>query len=150
MLIDILIIKNEVNNFLCFNRLHSVLGFVDKIGVYSKDMEKNNQEQSPKVTSIVEQQKAEASKYVANRIDAFQQEQGVSVLDAARKVYEEVKGNSYREEQAVSKLLEFLQMQNEVSLRGSEIINSYTELRRYVSPSTTSVNEDKFLLKKTA
>lgn len=118
--------------------------------MYTLDyMENINQEQTPQMVSIVEQQKAEAAKFIATKINSLQQERGMSVLDATRAVYEEVKGNSYREEQAVSKLLEFLQMQNEVSLRGDEIIHSYSELSRYVSSPTASANDDKFLINKT-
>ncbi len=96
-------------------------------------MENINQEQAPKVLSIIEQQKAAAAEFVANKINSIQNEQGISVLAAARQVYEEVKGQAYREEQAVAKLLEYLHMQNELSLRKNEIettfpkFNSFTE-----------------------
>lgn len=103
-------------------------------------MENINQEQAPKVLSIIEQQKAAAAEFVANKIDSIQNEQGISVLAAARQVYEEVKGQAYREEQAVAKLLEYLHMQNELSLRRSEIETFSPCLSRYTDVPVANTN----------
>ena len=115
---------------------------------------KISQEKEPQL-SIVEQKKMEAGKFVASRIEALMQEdQEMSLLNATRKVYEEVKTHDYRNEQAVAKLLEYLTMQNEVSMRGEELIKSYDALssvvareKSVVSPQQQqSANDDKYLV----
>jgi hypothetical protein len=110
---------------------------------------KQPQEQAPQL-SIVEQQKIEAGKFVADKIDTLMQDNAeLSLLNAARQVYEEVKGRNYREEQASAKLLEYLTMQNEVDLRKGEILETYQALSSVISgknTSTSSANDDKYLV----
>lgn len=93
--------------------------------------------------SVVEKQKEEAAKFVAHKIEAFRHEKNVSLLDATRRIYEEVKGHSYREEQAVIKLLEYLNMQNELDLRKSEIKNTFPGLFTFTNASSAA-NDDKY------
>lgn len=106
-------------------------------------METITQEQRP-LLSIVEKQKEEASKFVAERIVEIKAEKGVNVLVAVREVYEEVRGQKYREEQAVAKLLEFLNLQNEVELRGKEIVDIFPGLAHLVTK--TSSDDEKYLV----
>jgi hypothetical protein len=110
---------------------------------------KQPQEQAPHL-SIVEQKKMEAGKFVADKIDTLMQDNAeLSLLNAARQVYEEVKGQNYREEQASAKLLEYLTMQNEVDLRKGEILETYQALSSVISgknTSTSSANDDKYLV----
>ena len=115
---------------------------------------KISQEKEPQL-SIVEQKKMEAGKFVAERMETLiSNDPSLSTLTAAHKVYEEVKGQLYREEQAVAKLLEYLTMQNEVSMRGEELIKSYDALssvvareKSVVSPQQQqSANDDKYLV----
>lgn len=113
------------------------------VGVYSKDMETITQEQGPSL-SIVEKQKEEASRFVAERIGEIKSEKGVSILHAARQVYEEVKGEKYREEQATAKLLEFLNLQNEIVLRKKEITGTFPGLAHLITEDSS--NDDKYLL----
>jgi hypothetical protein len=117
-------------------------------------MEIIKQEQAPQL-SIVEQKKMEAGKFVASRIEALMKEdQEMSLLNATRQVYEEVKTHDYRSEQAVAKLLEYLTMQNEVSMRGEELIKSYDALSSVVTQKDQagsftekhSANDDKYLV----
>lgn len=106
-------------------------------------METIKQEEAPKL-SIVEQKKAIAAEFVARRIETLKQEKGLSLLASAREVYEEVKGQDYREEQAVAKLLEYLEMQNELSLRKQEIKGGYPEL--FTFTENVAANDEKYLV----
>jgi hypothetical protein len=131
--------------------------FTKKNLVYTRrymDTINQKQEQAPQL-SIVEQKKMEAGKFVAERMETLiSNDPSLSTLTAAHKVYEEVKGQLYREEQAVAKLLEYLTMQNEVSMRGEELIKSYDALssvvareKSVVSPQQQqSANDDKYLV----
>ncbi len=103
----------------------------------------NNQEQAP--VSIIEQQKKEAGIFVTSRINSLIQENNVSNLEATRMVYEEVKGNDYRKEQASAKLLEYLNMANEVDLREKEIVNLYPAMNTIINGRPAS-NDDKYLV----
>lgn len=111
-------------------------------------MEKN-QEQAPQL-SIVEQQKIEAGKFVASRIETLMNvDPELSLLKAAHQVYEEVKGQSYREEQASAKLLEYLTMRNEVDLREEEIATTYGVLSSVITEvgsARKAANGDKYLV----
>jgi hypothetical protein len=106
-------------------------------------MESINQEKGPSL-SIVEQKKGEASKFIAGRIEEVKSEKGISILDAARQVYEEVKGQDYRKEQAAVKLLELLNLQNDIALREKEITGAFPALSHLVSNSTA--NDEKYLV----
>lgn len=103
----------------------------------------NNQEQAP--VSIIEQQKKEAGIFVTDRITSLSQEKNINNLEAARMVYEEVKGNDYRKEQASAKLLEYLDMANEVDMREKEIINLYPAMNTIISGGNAS-NDEKYLV----
>lgn len=106
-------------------------------------METINQEQTPTL-STVEQQKEVAGEFVANRIEDMKQERNIGTLEAAKLVYEEVKGQNYREEQAAAKLLEFLNLQNELDLREKEIKSMSSSLGRYTNATIT--NDEKYLV----
>lgn len=82
--------------------------------------------------SIVEQKKQEASLFVEQRVTSLMQEENTSLLSAVHRVYEEVKGNDYRKEQATAKLLECLSLANEVGLREEEIVRVYPNLSSFV------------------
>ena len=99
--------------------------------------------------SVVERQKLEASEFVADRINELMKE-NKSSLEAARIVYEEVKGNEYRKEQATAKLLEFLTLANEVHLRSGEINTKYpafTGIVANVNFNNSPENDAKYLTK---
>ncbi len=104
----------------------------------------NNQEKSPKQLSVVEQQKEIAGEFVMSRIESIRQEKNIGVLEAAKLVYEEVKGENFREEQATAKLLEFLNLQNELGLREEEIKRTYSKLSSLVNNRAS--NDDKYLV----
>ncbi|MCF7843538.1 hypothetical protein K9M47_01425 [Candidatus Gracilibacteria bacterium] len=103
----------------------------------------NNQEQAP--VSIIEQQKKEAGSFVTSRINSLIQENNLSNLEAARVVYKEVKGNDYRKEQASAKLLEYLNMANEIDMREKEIVSTYPSMNTIINIKPAS-NDDKFLI----
>ena len=94
--------------------------------------------------SIVEQKKAAAAEFIAGRVEALKQEKGLSLLASAREVYEEVKGQDYREEQAIAKLLEYLEMQNELSLRKQEIKDTFSSLSTFTE--NDAVHDQKYLV----
>lgn len=106
-------------------------------------METINQEQTPTL-SIIEQQKEIAGEFVANRIEVIKQEKNIGTLEAAKLVYEEVKGEKYREEQAIAKLLEFLNLQNELGLREEEIKRTYSKFSGIVN--NHSAKDEKYLV----
>ena len=110
---------------------------------------KQSHEQEPQL-SIVEQKKMEAGKFIADKIDTLMQDnKELSLLSATRQIYEEVKGQNYREEQASAKLLEYLTMQNEVDLRKGEILETYQALSSVIgrkNSSADSANDDKYLV----
>jgi hypothetical protein len=108
-------------------------------------METINQEKISTVSTI-EKQKVEASEFIANRIEEIKGENNISTLVAAHQVYEEVKGVSYREEQAVAKLLEFLNLQNELGLRAEEITEKFPGLTQIVTKGVVSANNEKYLV----
>jgi hypothetical protein len=85
------------------------------------------QEKAPTL-SVVDSKKNEAANFVQGRITALMRGEAISSLDAARRVYEEVRGNDYRQEQATAKLLELLTMRNEVDMRTEEIERTYPSL----------------------
>lgn len=82
--------------------------------------------QLPKAPSVEEQMK-EASEHINSAIKQLTNE-GVSVLEAVKKVYEEVKGHNYRQEQMAAKLLELLAAQNELDMRVQEMGRYSSEL----------------------
>lgn len=102
--------------------------------------------QAPKSPSIIERQKQEASAFVTERISSLINEKNISKLNAARQVYEEVKGRDYRQEQATAKLLELLEMQNEVDLRTQEIVETYPDMARVITNESGVANDDKYLV----
>ena len=111
-------------------------------GVYSLDMETPNiQEQSP--TSNRERERSEAGKVIADRIVALINERGVSVLDATKSVYEEVKGKDYRQEEAAAKLLEYYEIVHEAELRRGELSRSYPAVKNINGDAS---NDDKYLV----
>lgn len=82
--------------------------------------------QLPKAPSMenqmsVEAQMKEAAKYINDAIKQLTDNEGMSGLAAARKVYEEVKGHHYRQEQVTAKLLELLAVRNELDMRTQEM-----------------------------
>jgi hypothetical protein len=85
-------------------------------------------EMVPKLSNI-EKEKAVAAEFVATRIESLIKEKDLSLLASAREVYEEVKGHAYREEQAVAKLLEYLQKQNELYLLQDEVKRREGEIK---------------------
>jgi hypothetical protein len=100
------------------------------------------QEKAPQL-SIVEQKKMEAGKFVASRIkELMNEDKEMSFLKATHQVYEEVKGQLYREEQAVAKLLEYLTKSNEVDMQGQEIIRTYPHLDGVVSGKITNASKE--------
>lgn len=105
-------------------------------------MHQKNQETEPSL-SIVEQKKQEAGRFVAARIEELMKE-GKSVLAAARQVYEEVKGHDYRNEQAVAKLLELLEIQNKRDLHMGELSKVYKAMEKFVDglPETDGASEN--------
>lgn len=98
--------------------------------------------------SIVEQKKQEASLFVEQRITTLMQEENSSLLHAVHRVYEEVKGNDYRKEQATAKLLEYLSLANEVGLREEEIVTAYPNFASFVERPLEGVpaNDDRYLV----
>lgn len=106
-------------------------------------METIKQEEAPKL-SIVMEKKETAAKFVADRVLALQKEKNLSLLASAREVYEEVKGQGYREEQAVAKLLEYLEMQNDLSLRKTEIEENFSGMSALTEKP--SLNDEKYLV----
>lgn len=121
-------------------------GFGRQIGVYSRHMETIKQEGEPKL-SIVEEQKEIASKFVAERINTLQKEKGLSLLSAVREVYEEVKGQSYREEQAAALLLLVLEKRNEADTVQQEAFLRYPIFAGIVGDSEISAaNDEKYLI----
>ncbi len=102
--------------------------------------------QAPQI-SLVERQKSEAGKFVAGRLESIMKEDSsLSLLTAAHKVHEEVKGNNYREEQAIAKVLEYLTMKNEVDMRGGEITRTYGALSSVVEGRSGAANDEKYLV----
>lgn len=77
--------------------------------------------QAPEKISLVEQQKLEASRFVSSRIEELMNQKNLGTLEASKVVYEEVKGHDYRKEQTIAKLVEYLEIQNELSMRGGEL-----------------------------
>ena len=75
-------------------------------------------------------------------METTQREKNLGTLEAAKVVYEEVKGQKYREEQVAVKLLEYLEMKNELSMRGGEL--ERIGLGSLVGKE--ALNDDKFLL----
>jgi len=111
-------------------------------------MEQKNQESEPVLVSLVEKQKEAASEFVLTRIEEIQNEKNMSALAAVREVYEEVKGQKYREEQAVAKLLEYLNVRNEADLRKEEIKEVYPKFNTIVDSHSgdPSANDEKYLV----
>jgi hypothetical protein len=60
-------------------------------------------------------------------------------------VYEEVKGNDYRKEQATAKLLEYLSLANEVGLREEEIVTAYPNFASFVKKGAPA-NDARYLV----
>jgi hypothetical protein len=114
-------------------------------GLYNQEQEKN---QTPTILSV-EQQKKEAGIFVTDKVMSYMAE-GMSLLASARRIYEEVKGDEYRREQMAVKLLEYLNMSNEVSLRKDELSTLYPAcvglIGAVASPNSTSSNDDRFLV----
>ena len=99
--------------------------------------------------SIVERNKKEAGEYVAHKIEQLMSDEGVSSLAAARSVYEMVKGNDYRQEQAAAKLLELLNLQNEIDTRSKEIQDNYGSMSKFTMKGTSNnmaANDEKYLV----
>lgn len=86
-----------------------------------------NFSQVSKVSSIENQMKS-AAEYVNDAVKQLTNNDGVSGLEAAKKVYEEVKGHDYRKEQVVAKLLELLSMRKELDMRTQEMARYSSEL----------------------
>jgi hypothetical protein len=101
----------------------------------------NIQEQPP--ISNRERERSEAGKVVADRIVALINERGVSVLDATKSVYEEVKGKDYRQEEATAKLLEYYEIVHEAELRRGELSRTYPAVKNINGDAS---NDDKYLV----
>lgn len=84
-------------------------------------MEILSQPPHTRVTSSIERQKEEAAEFVATRISELTKNEGVTPFEAARKLYEEVKGREYRKEEVVAKLLEVLALKDDIALRIGEL-----------------------------
>lgn len=93
------------------------------MGVYSRHMETLSHEPQP-IVSIVEQKKLEAAELTSRKIQELI-DGGKSKVEAAKDVYESVKGHEYYEEQALAKLLEYFNLQKELDNRAVEIGTKY-------------------------
>lgn len=97
--------------------------------------------------SVVEQKKREAAEFVAGRIETIVNEKGLSLLAAAREVYEEVKGEKYREEQAAGLLLNALEKRNEADMAEKEVTQIYSHFAGIIgNRKTTSSNDERYLI----
>ena len=96
----------------------------------------------------IEEQKHEASVFISDTIESLVSEKGMSVLAAAHEVYESVKGENYRKEQAAAKLCEYLQLANEVALRKGELESVYPEFLSVMEDMSTApaANDEKYLV----
>lgn len=97
--------------------------------------------------SVIEQKKREAGVFVANKLQELQKE-GKSKLEAAKIIYEQVKGNDFREEQALAKLLEYFNLRNEVDNRAVEIGKEYPALSFTLQAELPSANDEKYSIQK--
>ena len=94
--------------------------------------------------SLKEMQLKEADLFISNRINELAKE-GLSFLAAVRKIYEEVKGQKYREEQVAAKLLELLAAQNEVDMRTKEIVQIAPDVAKAINNfSEAAANDDRY------
>lgn len=109
-------------------------------------METIHRETQPFVS--IEKQKHEAGEYIAHAIETLMSEGTMSPLAAAQSVYETVKGNDYRKEQAAVKLLELLTLESEVSLRQQEIRNMYPAMENFINQASgqSAANDEKYLV----
>ncbi len=80
--------------------------------------------------SIVERQKSEAENFIKGEMEKLV-ESGKSKLEAAKIVFDTVKGQEYREEQALSKLLEYFNLRQELYQRAQEINREFPVLAAY-------------------
>ena len=109
-------------------------------------METMKQETAP-VLSIVMEKKDVAAQFIAGKIETLVSEKGLSVLDAAREAYEEVKGEKYREEQAAGLLLHALEKRNEADMVEKEVTQIYPHFANIIGDrKTTSSNDERYLV----
>ncbi len=93
--------------------------------------------------STIEQQKREAGVFVANKLKELQQE-GKSKLEAAKMIYDEIKGNDFRKEQALAKLLEYFNLREDVDNRAIEIGTEYPALSVMLLEEQPVANDAKY------
>ncbi len=112
-------------------------------------METLTQEPQP-IVSIVDQRKLEAAEFTFQKIKELV-DGGKSKVEAAKMVYESVKGNEYREEQALAKLLEYFNLKEEVDNRAVELKSKYPAYSAFFDNDkvidTPAANDAKFAIK---
>lgn len=113
-------------------------------------METVTQEPQP-IVSTVEQKKLEAAEFTFQKIKELV-EAGKSNVEATKIVYESVKGNEFREEQALAKLLEYFNLKEEVDNRAVELKSTYPAYSAFFDNDevidTPAANDARFAVKK--
>lgn len=109
-------------------------------------METIHQETQPLIS--IEKQKLEAGEYVAHAIKVLMNDGELNHCAAAQAVYETVKGNDYRKEQAAIKLLELLDLEDQVRLRQQEIRAAYPAMDDFINQASIQsvANDEKYLV----